>query len=290
MRNRIKYSQNFLRDNRLVKNLIRKSEISSNDIVYEIGAGEGIITQELLKRAKRVVAFELDRNFFNRLTQKFRDEENLELKAKDFLDCDLPNYPYKVFSNIPFNITSAIIKKLTSAINPPTNTYLIVQNEAAKKYAGRPIDNINSQIAVILNPFFEFLVIHRFKPNDFFPKPMVSIVLLEIKKRKKALIDSQYKEKYQDFVVYTFNQFKPNIREGLSKVFGSQKGLLPQLKPTELDFENWYILFSQFLRLPNNQQNIVSGSYATLLRQQQRLEKNHRTRVDINWKQKGGDK
>ena len=72
MRNRIKYSQNFLVSNELVRSLIRKSSLSSDDIVFEIGAGEGIITQELLKKSKKVVAFELDRDLLNKLSEKFR--------------------------------------------------------------------------------------------------------------------------------------------------------------------------------------------------------------------------
>lgn len=118
MRNRIKYSQNFLRNSELVKSLINKTGISRSDIVYEIGVGEGIITKELLKKARKVVAFEIDRNFFNKLSQKFQNEKSLELRLEDFLVGDLPNYPYKIFSNIPFNITSAIIKKLTLESNP----------------------------------------------------------------------------------------------------------------------------------------------------------------------------
>ena len=292
MRNRIKYSQNFLRDSRLVEDLIRKSSICPDDIVYEIGAGEGIITQGLIKKAKRVIAFELDRNFFDKLAQKFRNEKNLELKSKDFLFCNLPNHPYKVFSNVPFNITSAIIKKLTLEGNSPSDSYLIVQKEAAGKFVGKPLDNKNSQMAVILYPWFELPVIHTFRANDFSPKPNVDIVLLEIKKRSKPLIDAQYKNKYEDFVTYAFNQFKPNITEGLSKVLRKQNiiqvaretGFFPTSKPSELSFANWLDLFSLFLKSPVNQQNLVGDSFAKQLKQQENIEKIHRTRVDKNWR------
>jgi len=281
MRNRIKYSQNFLINTELVTSLIDKSNITSKDTVLEIGAGEGIITERLLKRAEKVIAFELDKNFFNKLSQKFQNEKSLELKLEDFLTIRLPNYPYKVFSNIPFNITSAVIKKLTLENNFLEDCYLIVQKEAAMKFVGKPVDVKNSQLSVILYPWFEFQVIHDFRPDDFFPKPNVDIVLLEIKKRIKPLIDNKNKSLYQDFITYTFNQPKPNVAESLSKIM---KVKVTNLKPSELDFKEWVSLFDLFLRQSDRQQNLVRDSFSKQLKQQESLEKINRTRVDKNWR------
>ena len=292
MRKRIKYSQNFLRDSNLVRELLSKTSISSNDIVYEIGAGSGIITQELHKKVKRVIAFELDRNLYDKLIKRFQGNKSLELKLIDFLSYKLPNYPYKVFSNIPFNITSGIIKKLIFSDNPPEDCYLFVQYEAARKFAGKPIDSKNSQIAVILNPWFEFRIIHKFNSSDFFPKPNVEIILLEIKKRHKSLVDNKNKQKYEDFVTYTFNQFRPNITEGLSGVIGKQdliklakqSAFSTTSKPSELNFRDWYSLFNIFNSLSKNKQKLIMGSFAKQLEQQEKIEKIHRTRNDKNWK------
>ncbi len=295
MRNRIKYSQNFLKNSQLVKSLVGRSDISLNDTVYEIGAGEGIITKVLLEKAGKVVAFELDRSLFDKLDKKFKNNKSLELKFEDFSVSTLPDYPYKVFSNIPFNITSKIIKKLTLEDNPPTNAYLIVQKEAAARFAGKPLDNKNSQLSVILNPWFEFRVIHKFKAGDFFPKPSVEIVLLEIKQRNKFMIDSKNKDEYEDFVVYTFNQFKPNIAKGLSKIFSRQDisglakmvGFSQNSKPSELNFNDWVSLFNLFLNMPEKKYSLVKGSFAKQLGQQKNIKKISRTRIDKNWRQYG---
>lgn len=292
MRKRIKYSQNFLGNDSLVRDLLTKTSISSNDIVYEIGAGSGIITQELCKKAKRVIAFELDRNLYDKLLKRFQGNKSLDLKPVDFLSYKLPNYPYKVFSNIPFNITSEIIKKLTFSDTPPEDCYLLVQYEAARKFAGKPIDSKNSQIAVILNPWFEFRIIHKFNSSDFFPKPNVEIILLEIKKRHSFLIDNKNKQKYEDFVIYTFNQSRPNVTEGLSNLIRKQDliklaepfGFSPNSKPSELDFENYYALFNLFISISKNRQGVIRGSFAKQLKQQESIEKIHRTRVDKNWR------
>ncbi len=256
-----------------------ESLITPNDTVLEIGAGEGIITEELIKKAGKVIAYELDNNFFGKLSQKFQNEKSIELKHEDFLNSPLPAYPYKVFSNIPFNITSAIIKKLTLANNPPEDSYLILQKEAAAKFTGKPLDIKNSQMAVILYPWFEFNVVYTFKPNDFFPRPGVTIILLNIKKR--ALPPINDKEKYMDFVTYAFNQPKPNITEGLAKVMKIES---INSKPSEIDFADWTALFELFLKQPGGKQNLVKGIFVKQQKDQESLEKSHRTRLDPKWR------
>lgn len=247
-----------------------KSDIGKTDTVYEIGAGEGIITGELLKKAGKVIAYELDEDFFGRLKQEFRNNNRLELKPGNFLDCKLPEGPYKVFSNIPFNITAAIVKKFVFADNPPHVAYLIIQKEAAAKFAGKPVAARNSQLTVILYPWFEFCVVHNFKPDDFYPVPKIGIVLLKIKTRAEPIIAHGDRDKYQDFVTYVFNGFKPKA--------------VKVSTPSELDFKDWIDYFRLFLNTSSQNQDRVRDSFAKQARYQERLEKISRTRVDRNWR------
>jgi len=294
MRNRIAYSQNFLKDKGLVAKLIASTSLNDQDTVYEIGVGQGIITEQLLSKVKKVVAFEIDKNLYEKLSQRFSGQSSLELKLGNFLDYQLPNYSYKVFSNIPFNITSAIVKKLTTTSTPPTDTYLFVQKEAARKFIGKPFDIKNSQLAVLLHPWFNLEVVHKFNPNDFFPKPMIDIVLMRIEKRDKPLIENRDKRLYEDFIVYTFNQFKPNVVEGLARVISkdgmnrlaNQLGFKPTSKPSELDYAHWQGLFTHLLtQIDESHRQIVKGASNRLATQQDKLEKANRTRNDPNWKQ-----
>lgn len=289
MRKRIAYSQNFLKSNELVAKLIETTSITVEDVVYEIGAGQGIITQELLKKSNKVIAFEIDENLVKKIKAKLGSHDNLEIIQGDFLNYKLPNKPYKVFSNIPFNISSAVIKKLTEAPQPPNDAYLIVQKETAQKFAGKPADKINSQMAILLKPWFELKIIHSFQRSDYFPKPSVDTVLLAITKKERPLIVTSNKNNFQDFVVYTFNQFKPNVIEGLSGLFGKENisrlskelNFPPNSKPSELGINHWLGLFQN---LESSKMFIINGSYSKLKKQQKSLEKIHRTRLDKNWK------
>jgi len=283
----ITYSQNFLKNKSLVTQLIENSSISNNDTVYEIGVGEGIITEELLKISKQVIAFEIDPTLFTKLEKKFQNITNLELIKGNFLDYNLPATPYKVFSNIPFNITSQIIRKLTETTTPPEQAYLIVQKESAEKFAGKPYALINTQINILLKPWFNFEIIHEFKKDDFFPKPQVDSILLKIKKLRIPLIKNENKNLYEDFVVYAFNQPKPNVVQGLSKIFTNKQTnistIAGNLKPSQLDFEIWLKLFNHFLTESSNKK-LVKGSFQNIKNQQNKLKKINRTRVDKNWR------
>lgn len=294
MRNRIKYSQNFLKSTDLVRELIEKVGIDTKDTVYEIGAGNGIITYELLKKARKVVAYEIDINLYNKLLRRFENNKVLELVNSDFLNCKLPETPYKVFSNIPFRQTSDIIRKLTSSITPPTDCYLIIQHEAATKFAGKPFVHSNTQMSVLLHPWFEFHQIYNFRRTDFFPLPNVEVVLLHIIHRLSPIISECLKSKYQDFITYAFNQRKSSIFGGLSELFDrnnlqillSKQNISRKSKPSEINFETWIMLFNEFMKLPKVKRDKVQGSFAKQIAFQGRLAKIHRTRNDKHWRSK----
>src|SRR5579884_1396014 len=105
---RIYYAQHFLKDSCLIASLLDRSTIGADDVVYEIGPGKGIITEQLALRCKRVVAIEIDPCLTTMLRQRFASTPDVIIREGDFLEYHLPRKPYKVFANIPFNITAAI--------------------------------------------------------------------------------------------------------------------------------------------------------------------------------------
>jgi len=126
LHHRIAHSQNFLRSPRLVDRLLDHSGIGSDDLVIEIGPGHGVITERLAARCRQVLAVGQDPVLVEELRGQFADTSNVALFAGDFLSFPLPLTAYKVFANIPFNITAAIVGKLNSGTSPPSDTYLAV--------------------------------------------------------------------------------------------------------------------------------------------------------------------
>ena len=284
----LKYSQNFLKSQKLVKRIIEQAEIDSKDLVYEIGPGGGIITESLARRCAKVIAIEKDRNLYKKLRKKFSGIPSVEIKLGDFLKYNLPQRKrYKIFSNIPFNLTAEIVRKITSATNLPQDAYLIIQEEAAKKFTGYPYGK-ESQYSLLLKPWFAMKITYRFKRTDFYPIPKVDIVLLRIKKRETPKVKKEYTKLYCDFIVYGFNQWKPTLARAFKKIFTYEqfKRLSKNLKfalsarSTDLIFEQWLGLFNYFLiGVEASKQNIVEGAEQRLKKQQARLKKIHRTRL-----------
>ncbi len=287
---KLSHSQNFLRNDSLIKKLIENSSLNSKDIVYEIGPGKGIITKQLSDKCSKVVAIEYDKNLYENLKKSLGDKANVDLIFGDFLKEKLPaGYTYKIFSNIPFNLTAEILTKITSSDNPPEDSYLIIQEEAAKKYSGFPYNNKESLRSLMIKPYFEFSIIHRFENTDFSPTPHANIVLLRIKKREENLLNAEEIKKYNDFISYAFSQHGRNLKERLKGIFTDEqfKRLARDLKfgilarPIELKFEQWIGLFKYYINnVSIEKRKNVTGASNRLISQQKKLDKIHRFRKD----------
>lgn len=282
----ISHSQNFLRSSEFVGNLIEKTNIGPDDVVVEIGPGTGVITRELAKRAKKIIGVELDQTLAADLKAEFATTPNVEIIEADFLHWNLPNRPYKVFANIPFNMTADMVNYLLKAPNPPEATYLIMQSAAAERFIGPP-HGPTSQASVFLYPFYAMGIISRIDRKKFTPAPAVDIVLAQFVKRKESLVDPRLAPLYRDFAVYGYNQWKPTLLEGLQGVFTKKQlniiarntGIVG-LKPSEVLAEAWVELFESFVKfVPEDRKAKVKGAEKRLRSKQGKMKKDHRTRT-----------
>jgi len=281
------YSQNFLRNPDLIEKLLNSSLIKSDDTVLEIGAGNGIITAVLVKRCKLVIAVEIDKNLVVRLRQKFGQSRNVKVCEANFLTFPLPKDEYSIFANIPFAITADIIRKITKIDTAPVVSYLVVQKEAAQKFSGCPYGK-ETLSSVLNKPWFDFSITHEFLRNDFVPAPRVDIVLLKITKLEKPLVDPKQMGLYNDFVTYGFTSFRPTLRSGYKHIISNTQfsklakdlGFDIDANPRDLVFEQWLRMFAFFVRgIDEKKQQLVRGSLEKLNKQQEGLEKIHRTRI-----------
>ncbi|MEM7801113.1 MAG: rRNA adenine N-6-methyltransferase family protein, partial [Chloroflexota bacterium] len=103
---KLSHGQNFFKDSKTVRKLVKLARLSDQDLVIEIGPGEGVITRELADAAGRVIGVEFDRGLASRLKIDFAAAGNVEIVWFNFLKFKLPAEPYKLFANIPFNLTA----------------------------------------------------------------------------------------------------------------------------------------------------------------------------------------
>lgn len=276
----IRYSQNLYTNNSTLQRLINNSGINADDIVLDIGAGRGIITEELSKYAKKVIAYELDDRYYEELKLKFDKYPNVLLRKEDFLNTGLPKEKFKIFSNIPFAITSDIVNKIADINSELQEAFLFVQKESAERYLGIPK---GTQISTILSFMYEVSIFEELYREDFRPIPSVDVVLLSMK--SKGLDSGDY-ELYRDFVTYIFNQMNGSVLDTFKKLFtfNQLKYIKEYLKkndyskPTGIPSDYYIDIFQRFKTNGDRYIRIVKGYYVKHLDIHSKMEKVHRSR------------
>ena len=282
------YSQNFLVSRSTVSKLVRMSSISKDDIVIDIGAGEGSITQELARRAKKVIAIENDKSLFERLEKIFKGKKNVNLYNIDINKFVYPSFNFKVFANIPFNLTSKILKGLLDSRHFK-EVYLITQLDAVFRYTGEYTNSENTLLSTLYGAYYEFDIFHRFALDDFVPTPRYKCVMIKILRKDKELIEFDHYNKYRDYIAYIFNNVK-----GLQKMLSRKMiakliyelGYDKELRVSTMSIKQHTDLFNYIMQYSPNVLSVTRSSYAKYLATESKNIKIFRTRRDKSWREK----
>jgi 23S rRNA (adenine-N6)-dimethyltransferase len=239
----VRVSQNFLTSSKTINRIVRTTTLNKNDHVIEIGPGKGHITSVLVQYCGRVSAIEIDGRLYQKLRDKFKDTKNIKLYHQDFLEWQLPKSGnYKVFSNIPFYITTDILRKLTECDNPPTEAWLTMEKGAAKRFLGKPSETLRS---LLLKPFFDMEITYYFQREDFHPKPGVDVVLFHMKEKRQPDLTFGHRKAYMHFVEtawkYGFHRLFTTKKQ-LSRAFREAR-VQNDVTPEEMLYVQWLCLF-----------------------------------------------
>ena len=173
--------QNFLRDDKILNKIIEAASLKPDDLVLEIGPGQGILTEKITGKVKKVWAVEIDSRLAENLKAKFKDS-NVEIFQNDILKIDInalvKKSRYKVVANIPYYITAPIIRRLLEADNPPVEIILMVQKEVAERITAKP--GKMSLLAVSVQYYAKAEWLFNVSRNCFYPVPEVdsAVILL----------------------------------------------------------------------------------------------------------------
>lgn len=209
--------QHFTIDSALINDAIRLAEIKKEDVVLDIGAGLGFLTVRLVRYSEKVIAIENDARLILELKSKFALNRNLTLIEADFRKWSIPRECFKVVSNIPYGITSDILRSLMfNNAEYFTKGCLIMQSEPAKKLTQQRFFN---PYVVFYHTFFDLELICEVSPDSFMPPPTVKSALLKISKKEYSCIGIEMKEKYIDFLRFMLKFPELQVRTILKKIF-----------------------------------------------------------------------
>lgn len=173
--------QHFLVDEMVLDKIVSAAELGPADTVMEIGPGLGVLTEVLIERAGRVVAVELDEQMVSILQGRLDDHDNLEIVHGDILEmapAELVDGPYKVAANLPYYITSAVIRHLLEAERKPASMVLMMQLEVAQRILAEPGDM--STLSVSVQFYGRPALVTRVPAGAFWPRPDVDSAVLRI--------------------------------------------------------------------------------------------------------------
>ncbi len=236
--------QNFLVNEEVIDSIIENSNITSDDIVLEIGPGLGFVTERLVRLAKKVVAVELDEDMVDEI--KKIEADNLEIVHKDILKTDISEYGenIKVVANIPYYITTPILAHLLGEINDLDNKNrkaisqitLMVQYEVARRIvATNKSQNKEYGLLSILSQFWANpQMILKVGARSFFPAPKVDSAVLVFDVREKPLLELKNYDFFKKVVKASFATRRKNIKNSLVNGGFSKDAVEKTLKELEI--------------------------------------------------------
>ena len=250
-------SQSFLTDRYVVKDIVAAAELTPSDEVLEVGPGLGVLTRELVRVARRVVAVELDRRLAELLPRLVPNPERLEVYQGDILDFDPAvafRGRYKVVANLPYHITSPALRHLLSARRRPELMVVMVQREVAERIAARPGNT--SLISIMVQLYARVSVVRQVPAESFYPAPKVdsAVLKLEVYDRLPPEVDDP--EAFLGFVAAGFSRRRKQIHNSLSEslwfpprgVFDVLRnaGIEPTRRAQTLSLQEWLRLYRAY--------------------------------------------
>lgn len=251
--------QNFLIDEIALQRVIEAADLQPKDAVLEIGPGLGSLTRLLALHCRRVVAVELDERFIPVLREVLAPHPNVNIIQGDILRLDPsklmledgePEAGYGVVANIPYYITSAVIRHLLEARQPPKLVTLTVQREVAERICAQP--GGMSLLALSVQVYGQPRVAARIPAGAFYPPPKVDSAVIRVDLYNQPAIPTERLAAFFRLAKAGFGQKRKTLRNALAGGMGwqpaeadvllRQAGIDPQRRAETLSLEEWGVL------------------------------------------------
>lgn len=259
-----KLGQHFLQDESVVEDIVSAGKASGGDTVLEIGPGKGVLTRKLLKAGAEVIAVEKDPGLASKLENKFAsaiETDQLQIINEDVRDTDRKDVPesYKVVANIPYYLTSELIRSLLTADNKPKRIVLLIQKEVAERITNenKPFDATQGKESILslsVKAYGQPEYIQTVPAEAFHPPPNVDSAILRIKDISDRFfqendIDNQ---QFFRFVKSGFSHKRKQLKNNLDREYPAVNipqtlqscGLQPTIRAEELTISDWQCLYS----------------------------------------------
>ena len=258
-----KLGQVFLKNQKISQKIVKELEIKKGEIVVEIGPGTGFLTQELILSNEKIIAIEKDPKLIGYLKEKFANNKNLiliegdireilkEEKIQEIIQSKDYNKGYKIVGNIPYYLTSYLLRLLMELENKPKLVVLMVQKEVAQRIAAQP-PKMNL-LSVLTQFYFQPKIIQIVKKGNFSPPPKVDSAIIKLTPWKNQYNSNpKLEKKFIQLVKAGFAQPKKTLINNLKILIPKERinEILTKnnfdfkIRPSVLSLSDWLKIFS----------------------------------------------
>jgi len=247
--------QNFLINTGVVEKILDATEILSNDLVLEVGPGEGALTEKLKERAGRVIAIEKDHRLISILENRFKTSSNIEIIEGDILKFNpssIIHSPYKIVANLPYYITSHFLRLMLEEWPRPALAVLMVQREVAQRMLAKPPDM--NMLALSVQYYADIQKVMDVSRGSFRPMPNVDSAVIKLIP-KETPFSSEKTEKLFYIAGECFAGKRKQLITTLPGAIGKDKeetrmlfeklNINPMARPETLHLEDWLNLLKE---------------------------------------------
>ncbi len=244
--------QHFLHDRGTLMAMLAAGEVQPNETVVEIGAGNGVLTKELLLQGAIVEAYEIDEECFPLLRSLAREDDNLTLHEFSVLEGYPPKEKYKVIANIPYYLTGTILRLFLHVFtHQPKRMVLLVQKEVAEKIVAPD----TSLLSLAVQMYGKAKIVRRVSKGAFFPPPQVESAIIQIIAHEQPVLQVD-REIFFKITRACFHNQRKQIQVSLRQVINLSREQLidmlqelsidPTLRPERLSLSQWEAIVNKF--------------------------------------------
>ena len=239
--------QNFVQDPHALEKIVAAAELSPDDTVLEIGPGTGALTEFLAQIARRVIAVELDMRLQPILSAALGHLRHVEFVYADILKTDVPALvgvgDYVVVANVPYYITSAILRSLLDSPHRPRRIVMTVQLEVAERLVAKPGDM--NLLAVSAQFYAKTRNVARLKAGTFWPRPDVDSAIVRLDTYPQPIVAVPDEQTFFRIVKAGFSQKRKQLKNALGdegSALLAQAGIDPKRRAETLTLDEWAAL------------------------------------------------
>lgn len=232
--------QNFLIDDSVPRDIVSGAEVDENDLVIEIGPGVGTLTAQLLNKAKKVVAIELDNDLIPILTEEIGDNPKFTLIHKDALKVDFNEVigeekSVKLVANLPYYVTTPIIVKLLKENYNFKSLTIMIQKEVAERMNAEPGNKDYGSLSLLVQYYCNTRIVRRVPPQCFIPRPKVDSIVIRLDRLEEPKVKVENEKLFFEIIRSSFNMRRKTLWNGVKNIGLSKESLELAFKEANVD-------------------------------------------------------